>query len=236
MQMASESAHPICQRAMDAQEEHTPSQSAALIAVSLISSARVILKLDSEFTEYSAHYLVENACPKKKDREGETDLTVKDAFKYIFKEGIPRADRWAHLGCVVKQPAFARYIPRVPMKGEVIETNNLVEAFKMHRRQPIGARLHVFSPALDRVGEEGIYVGLSDGSSYVGLRDCIMVAVKPINGDIVATVQLLYKKKTLFVKVSTSITFLPPNGEAGNEVREPSGLLVDFCAPLLSIS
>jgi len=35
----------------------------------------------------------------------------------------------------------------------VIETKSLDEAFKLLIKQPVGARLHVFSPDLDNVGE-----------------------------------------------------------------------------------
>lgn len=163
------------------------SQSAAFVAVSLISSARVILKLDTEYTEYSAQYLVDNAgkeevqgeiiqqrCQvtfenilqymvenvwtKKEDGQGEMDqqrceLTVKDCLEFAFKKGLPRRGHWAHLGCTFKAPPFACQIPRVPMKGEVIEATNLGEALKLLMQQPVGARLHVFSPEFDRVGE-----------------------------------------------------------------------------------
>ena len=57
------------------------------------------------------------------------------------------------MGCPFKAPPFACQIPRVPMKGEVIETKSLDEAFKLLIKQPVGARLHVFSPELDNVGE-----------------------------------------------------------------------------------
>lgn len=132
---------------------------AAMVAVNLLSSARVILKLDNAYTEYSAQYLVDNACPKKEAGQGEMDhdcskLTAKDCLEFVLKEGIPKGEEWPHLGCMFKPPSS--YNPaRLSMKGEVIEPKNLDEALKFFRQQPIGAGLHVFSPELDdHVGEE----------------------------------------------------------------------------------
>ncbi|KAL1197181.1 Protein HEAT-INDUCED TAS1 TARGET 1 [Cardamine amara subsp. amara] len=263
--------HPDCVQASNEQEDYDASQSAALVAVSLISSARVILKLDTEYTQYSAQflvdntgkeevegemdqqssqvtfenvfqYLMENVWIEKEDRQREIDqqrreLTVKDCLEFAFKKGLPRRQHWAHVGCTFKAPPFACQIPRVPMKGQVIEATNLSEALKLVMQQPVGARLHVFSPEFDRVGE-GIYGGPSgnDGSRYVGLRDVVIVAVKPIEGKTVVTVQIVYKKKTSFVKVSVRNMILPLNGDDESQVIEPTCLLVDFCIPRLSIN
>ncbi|KAG7540980.1 hypothetical protein ISN45_Aa07g011200 [Arabidopsis thaliana x Arabidopsis arenosa] len=262
--------HPDCVKASNEQEDYDASQSAALIAVSLISSARVIFKLDSEYTEYSAQYLVDNvgkeevegemdqqSCQytvenllrylvenvwiKKEDGQGEMDqqrreFTVKDCFEFAFKKGLPRSVHWAHVGCTFKAPPFACQIPRVPMKGEVIEATDLGEALKLGMQQPVGARLHVFSPEFDSVGE-GIYDGPSgNGTSYVGLRDVIMVEAERIKGETVVTVQICYKKKTSFVKVSTRSMILPLNGDDESQAREPTCLLVDFCIPRFSIN
>jgi hypothetical protein len=125
------------------------------------------------------------------------------------------------------------------MKGEVIETKSLDEAFKLLIKQPVGARLHVFSPELDNVGE-GFYEGLSSQSSkesrYVGLRDVIIVAVDKSEGKTVATVKICYKKKTSFVKVLVSRMFVQLGGGEESQVKEPAGLLVDFCIPRLSVN
>lgn len=163
------------------------SQNAALVAVNLISSARLILKLDAEFTEYSAQflmdnagkeddpgevdqqrnqvttenclrYLAENVWTKKENGQGGMDqqrpvLTVKDCLELAFKKGLPRREHWAHLGCTFKAPPFACQIPRVPVKGEVVEVKTFDEAFKLLVHQPIGAKLHLFSPQIDNVGE-----------------------------------------------------------------------------------
>jgi len=143
------------------------------------------------------------------------------------------------VGCPFKAPPFACQIPRVPMKGEVIETKSLDEAFKLLIKQPVGARLHVFSPELDNVGE-GFYEGLSSQSSkesrYVGLRDVIIVAVDKSEGKTVATVKICYKKKTSFVKVLVSRMFVQLGGGEESQVKEPAGLLVDFCIPRLSVN
>ncbi|KAG7602654.1 hypothetical protein ISN45_At05g016990 [Arabidopsis thaliana x Arabidopsis arenosa] len=125
------------------------------------------------------------------------------------------------------------------MKGEVIETKSLDEAFKLLIKQPVGARLHVFSPELDNVGE-GFYEGLSSQSSkesrYVGLRDVIIVAVDKSEGKTVATVKICYKKKTSFVKVLVSRMFVQLGGGEESQVKETAGLLVDFCIPRLSVN
>ncbi|XP_010438266.1 PREDICTED: uncharacterized protein LOC104721886 [Camelina sativa] len=263
--------HPDCVRARNAQDDYDASQSAALVAVSLISSARVISKLDAEYTEYSAQYLVDNAgkeevegeldqphCQytmenilrylvenvwtRREDRPEELDqprhdLTVKECLEFAFKKGLPRGEHWAHLGCVSKVPPFACQIPRVPMRGEVIEATNWDEAFELLKQQPMGARLHVFSPEFYRVGEEGLYEGPSgNGTRYVGLRDVIVVEVERIEGEIVVTVQIFYKKKTSFVKVAMRSMLLPVNGVDESEVTEPTTLLVDFCIPRLTIN
>ncbi|XP_010441644.1 PREDICTED: uncharacterized protein LOC104724792 [Camelina sativa] len=257
--------HPDCERANMEREDYDESEHAAMVAVNLISSARVILKLDSAYTEYSAQYLVDNAGKedvqgesftienvlrymeehvqtKMEDRQREIDqesrqLTVKDCLECAFKNGLPRRELWGHLGCSFKAPPFACHIPRVPMKGEVIEAENLDAAVKLLMKQPVGARLHLFSPEIDRVGEKGLYEGPSgDGTRYVGLRDVMIVAVERIEGSLVVTVKLCYKKKTSFVKVSARLVLLPLNGDDESQVKEPTCLLVDFCAPRLSIN
>ncbi|XP_010433066.1 PREDICTED: uncharacterized protein LOC104717221 [Camelina sativa] len=266
--------HPDCVRASNAQDDYDASQSAALIAVSLISSARVISKLDAEITEYSAQYLVdnvgkeevegemdqescqytpenilrylvENVWTKKEDRQEEvvqqrrdlTELTVKECLESAFKKGLPRREHWAHLGCVSKVPPFACQIPRVPMKGEVIEATNWDEALELAMQQPVGARLHVFSPEFDlRLGEKGIYDGPSGkGTRYVGLRDVIIVEAARIKGKDVATVQICYKKQTSFVKVAVKSRSLRLGGDKSQVIKRTS-LLVDFCMPRFSIN
>ena len=170
---------------------------AATVAANLISTARVILKLDREFTEYSAQYLVDNALVVKepvqgpqrstftiadslehlvdvaspkteaeleemaKQQQRRSKITVKDCLECAFKEGIPRREHWAHLGCVSKVPPYASLIPRVPVKGEVIEAKTLEDAFKLLQHGPVGAKLHVFSPEIDLVGEDVLSLSLS---------------------------------------------------------------------------
>ncbi|XP_010447810.1 PREDICTED: uncharacterized protein LOC104730347 [Camelina sativa] len=262
--------HPDCVQASNAQDDYDASQSAALIAVSLISSARVISKLDAELTEYSAQYLVdyvgkeevegemdqphcqytvenllqyvvENVWTKKEDRQEEEvqqrpDVTVKECLQFAFKKGLPRREHWAHLGCVSKVPPFACQIPRVPMNGEVMEATNWDEALELAMQQPVGARLHVFSPEFDRrLGEKGIYDGPSGkGTRYVGLRDVIVVEAARINGKDVATVQICYKKKTYFVKVA--VKSRPLRFNSGDKVTKRTSLLVDYCMPRFSIN
>ncbi|KAL1225158.1 Protein HEAT-INDUCED TAS1 TARGET 1 [Cardamine amara subsp. amara] len=270
--------HPDCVKANNEQEDYDASQSAAFVAVSLISSARVLLKLDSEYTEYSAQYLVDNAgkeevvrgemrlpsyaeslesvfrsltedvwhkwvygqgsfcwVTKKKDGQGSRrELTVKDCLEFAFKEGLPTREHWLHFGCMFETPPFQ---PLVPMKGQVVEAADLGEGLKLCTQQPVGARLHVFSPEFDIVGEEGIYDGPSYvGSRYVGLRDAIIVAFDKREGNNLVTVQILYKKKTSFVKVSGRSMILPLIADDGFQVTEPTCLLVDFCVPRLSIN
>ncbi|VYS67189.1 unnamed protein product [Arabidopsis thaliana] len=234
--------HPDCEKANNEREDYDASQHAAMVAVNLISSARLILKLDTVYTEYSAQYLVDNA--GKEDDQGEMDepssqFTIENLHQYMVENVWNKSEQWAHVGCPFKAPPFACQIPRVPMKGEVIETKSLDEAFKLLIKQPVGARLHVFSPELDNVGE-GFYEGLSSQSSkesrYVGLRDVIIVAVDKSEGKTVATVKICYKKKTSFVKVLVSRMFVQLGGGEESQVKETAGLLVDFCIPRLSVN
>ncbi|CAH8271461.1 unnamed protein product [Arabidopsis lyrata] len=259
--------HPDCVKASKEQEDYDASQHAAMVAVNLISSARVIFNLDAVRTEYSAQYLVDNA--GKEDDEGEIDqqssqltfenilqymvenvwnkredvqgereqhLTVKDCLECAFKNGLPRREHWSHVGCTFKAPPFTCHIPRVPMKGEVIETKTVDEAMKLLMKQPVGARLHLFSPEIDRV-REGIYDGpSSNGSSYVGLRDAMIVAVDKSEEKFVVKVQICYKKKTSIVKVCMRRMFVQLDGDEESQVKEPTGLLVDFCIPRLSVN
>ncbi|CAH2067396.1 unnamed protein product [Thlaspi arvense] len=250
---------------MFAQEEYDPSERAALMAVSLISSARVIRKLDRVYTPYSAQYLVdcagperqeeiaqqrpnmtiqdcleylvEIAAPKSESEQREFDqrlrmLTVKDCLDCAFKDGIPKSEHWTHLGCVHKPPPFARLIPRVPMNGRVVEVRTLEDALKLLKQQPVGAKLHVFSPEIDLVGEEGLYEGPSSpGSRYVGLRDVMITGNGTTKkGEAFAEVKVLYKKREFFVKVSATRVLASLNGD-DSQLTEPTGLLVDFIVP-----
>lgn len=105
-------------------------------------------------------YLVKMASPKteaeleemEKDQQRRAKITVKDCLECAFKEGVPRSEHWAHLGCVSPVPAFASFIPRVPMKGKVIETQDLGYAMELMKHHPIAAKLLVFSPEIERVG------------------------------------------------------------------------------------
>uniref|UniRef100_A0A1J3CSY9 Uncharacterized protein n=1 Tax=Noccaea caerulescens TaxID=107243 RepID=A0A1J3CSY9_NOCCA len=235
------SCHPDCRRALDALEDYDESQSAAIVAANLISSARCVLELDSEFTELSAQFLVDNASPEQESGQGRRKLTVKDCLEIAFKEGIPKLEHWAHLGCIFKPPGIASFIPRVPVKGEVVEAKKLEEGLTLLNQfqQPIGAKLHVFSPQLDRLGDKEIYDGPAGPGGaetrYVGLRDVIICYAKRFKGTTVAKVKICYKKKTSFIKVSLERMFLqvPKNGDE-SQVIEPTLLLVDFCIPRLS--
>ncbi|CAL9227366.1 unnamed protein product, partial [Arabidopsis halleri] len=232
----SDSCHPDCERLLNEQEDYDASQSAAIVAASLISYVRVILNLDTEYTMYSAQFLVDNACPKKEDGQ-RCVLTVKDALTFALKEGIPKEVLWAHLGCMFKPPPSACRIPRVSMKGKVVEAKDLKGAIKLLEHQPVGAKLHVFSPEIDCLGD-GIFHGpTSNETRYVGLRDVMIVAVEHIEEDTVATVRICYKKKTSDIKVSLSTMFLATlhDGDDSKAIA-PTHLLVDFLVPHLSIN
>ncbi|XP_033132663.1 protein HEAT-INDUCED TAS1 TARGET 4 isoform X4 [Brassica rapa] len=246
--------HPDCQRAAAAKEEDDSAERAATVAANLISSARLILKRDSEFTEYSAQYLVDNALVVKepvqqgpprstftiadclehlvdvaspkteadleemaKQQQRRSKITVKDCLECAFKEGIPRRQHWAHLGCVSKVPPYASLMPRVPMKGEVIEVKKLEDALKLLKHGP------------------GVYQGLAGAETrYVGLRDVIIGGVDKVNGVEVATVKICYKKRTSLMKVALNriIMLLQHHADESQSV-EPTHLLVDFIVPRL---
>ncbi|KAJ0236257.1 hypothetical protein HA466_0255920 [Hirschfeldia incana] len=104
-------------------------------------------------------YLVDIATPKPESEPREVDerrstLTLKDCLEYALKEGIPRAEHWTHVGCVHKPPPFTSLIPRVYMKGEVVEAETAEEASELLMKQPVGAKLHVFSPEFEQVRDE----------------------------------------------------------------------------------
>lgn len=82
----------------------------------------------------------------------------------------------------------------------------------------------------------GVYDAPSvGGTSYVGLRDVILVAVDKINGEAVGTVKIRYKKKTRYINVSLRrmFTTLAHKGDESQTIA-PTGLLVDFIIPRLS--
>ncbi|KAJ0251760.1 hypothetical protein HA466_0126760 [Hirschfeldia incana] len=269
--MSQQNTHPDCQRAMDAKEEHDAAERAAMIAVCLISSARVIAKLDSEYTAYSAQYLVDMAgrknepapdaqlssltiqdclsylvdiaTPKPESEPSEIDerrntLTLKDCLEYALKEGIPRAEHWTHVGCVHKPPPFASLMPRVHMKGELVEAETAEEGSELLMLQPVGAKLHVFSPDFELVKDEGFYEGPSGPESrYVGLRDVMITGSgKTSKGDPFLEVKIVYKKEESYLKVSTTrmLTSLPNDSGEESQLTEPTGLLVDFITPRFS--
>ncbi|XP_010438210.2 PREDICTED: uncharacterized protein LOC104721842 [Camelina sativa] len=230
--------HPDCERAMKAQEDYDASQSAALVAAELISCARLKVKLDTELTRYSAQFLVDNACPKKEDGQRSV-LTVKDALAFALKEGIPKEGLWPPLGCLVPPPpSSASHIPRVSLKGKVAEANDLVGLVNLLllHGQPVGGKLHMWSPEIDSYVNENFQAPPGYESRYVGLRDVIIVAVGMVEEEIVATVKIWYKKKTALIKVSYSemLTFPQCIGDT-IQVIGPTKLLVDFCVPFLSI-
>ncbi|CAH8364281.1 unnamed protein product [Eruca vesicaria subsp. sativa] len=186
-------------------------------------------------------YLVKMASPKteaeleemEKQQQRRNKITVKDCLECAFKEGIPKRESWAHLGCVSPVPPFAAFMPRVPMRGEVIEVKDLEEVVKLSKEQPIGAKLVVFSPEIERVGN-GVYVGPSGGggSRYVGLRDVILCGAEKFDGDDVMNVQINYKKVTKIIKVSlTRMVTTLADGDESDQTIEPTGLLVDFVVP-----
>ncbi|KFK22930.1 hypothetical protein AALP_AAs51418U000100 [Arabis alpina] len=207
------------------------SDSAAVVAVDLISNQRLALKLDHVYTEYSAQYLVDNARPKKRG----TDLTVKGCLEFALKKGIPKAEDWTHLGSLSKPPSS--YKPAlVLMKGQATEAKNVEEAYDLLEDQPVGAKLHVFSPQIDHQ-QDRIYCGGSgEDSCYVGLRDGIIVGVEKIQGKSIATVKLWYKKEFRFVKVAMSMMFSRSCTSDPSRSIKPTILLVDFCIPRFSIN
>ncbi|XP_010433021.1 PREDICTED: uncharacterized protein LOC104717183 [Camelina sativa] len=234
---SSASCHPDCKRAMKAQKYYDESQSAALVAVDLISAARLKLNLDTELTHYSAQFLVENACPKKEDGERSV-LTVKDALAFAFKEGIPKKGLWTPLGCMVPPPpSSASHIPRVSLKGKVVEANDLLGVINLLLHQPVGAKLHVWTQEIDSLVDKNFHAPPGYQSRYVGLRDVVIVAMGMVEEEIVAAVKICYKKKTSLIKVSFSQTHTFPQFIGDTiHVIGPTTLLVDFCAPCLSIN
>ncbi|EOA37047.1 hypothetical protein CARUB_v10010150mg [Capsella rubella] len=211
-------------------QEHDESASAAIVAAELISSARLAQKLDSVHTEYSAQYLVDNTgSPGIK-------LTVKDCLEFALNKGIPKAEDWPQLRSESKPPSSSYKPALVSMKGQVIEPKNFEEARDFLVNQLVGAKLHVFSPHIE-LQQDAIYCGSSgEATSYVGLRDGIILGVEKIQGKSMAIVKVWYKKKFTVLKVALSRMFLCQYpAAAGLEDIGLTFLLVDFCVPRLSI-
>ncbi|XP_010462002.1 PREDICTED: uncharacterized protein LOC104742682 isoform X3 [Camelina sativa] len=214
---------------IETDHEHDESASAAIVAAELISSARLALKLDTVHTEYSAQYLVDNA-PSSRRRK----LTVKGCLEFALKKGIPKAEDWPQLGSVSK-PSSSYKPPLVSMKGQVIEPKNMDQVRDLLLHQPVGAKLHVFSPHVE-LQQDGIYCGSSgEPATYVGLRDGIVLKVEKIYGKSIATVKIWYKQKFIFLKVALSRMFFHNGRRPGMPDIGPTVLLVDFCVPRLSI-
>ncbi|XP_006304151.2 LOW QUALITY PROTEIN: protein HEAT-INDUCED TAS1 TARGET 5 [Capsella rubella] len=132
-------------------QEHDEAVSAAMVAVDLISSARLKIKLDSVYTEYSAQYLVDNAAGSTGHK-----LTVKGCLEFALNKGIPKAEDWPQLGSESKPPSS--YKPAlVSMKGKVIVPKDLEEASDLVVHLPVGAKLHVFNPHIE-LQKDAIYV------------------------------------------------------------------------------
>ncbi|KAJ0247463.1 hypothetical protein HA466_0168640 [Hirschfeldia incana] len=210
--------------------EEKPGQSPHSFTLTIEDCIEYLVKLASPKTEAELEEM-------EKDQQRRARITVKDCLECAFKEGIPRREQWAHLGCVSPVPAYASFIPRVPMRGTVIETQELDEAVKLMKDNLIAAKLLVFSPEIERVGN-GVYVGPSGAageSRYVGLRDVILCGGEKFQGDDVMNVQICYKKRTSIIKVSLTrmVTTLADDGNESQSV-ERMGLLVDFVVPLIS--
>ncbi|KAF2586127.1 hypothetical protein F2Q70_00034199, partial [Brassica cretica] len=205
---------------MDAQEEHDAAERAAMIAVCLISSARMVANLDSEYTSYSAQFLVDSAGRKNEPAQDPlpSTFTIQDWIQYLVEIATPKPE---------SEQRDSR---------ELIEAKTWEEASKLLKQQPVGAKLHVFSPEFDLVRDEGFYEGPSGPESrYVGLRDVMITGNGRIKGGPFLEVKIVYKKKETFLKVSCTrvLTSLP--NDSGEECEvEPMGLLVDFIIPRFS--
>ncbi|EOA36237.1 hypothetical protein CARUB_v10010206mg [Capsella rubella] len=204
-------------------KKHDVSASAAIVAAELISSARLAHNLDSVRTEYSAQYLVDNAGSRR------SKLTVKDCLEFALKKGIPKAEDWPQLGSKSKPPSSHKPA-LVSLEGQVTEPKDFEEAREILVNQPVGAKLHVFSPHIE-LQQDAIYCASSgEPTRYVGLRDGIILGVEKIEGKSIAIVKVWYKKKFIVLKVALSRMFYwPPD-------IGPTGLLVDFCVPRLSVT
>uniref|UniRef100_A0A1J3EAI3 Uncharacterized protein n=2 Tax=Noccaea caerulescens TaxID=107243 RepID=A0A1J3EAI3_NOCCA len=204
-------------------EEHDESVSAAVVAVELISSARLSRNLDSVRTEYSARYLLDN-------NAASPNLTVRACLEFAIKNGLPKAEDWPLLGSSDKQPPPSYKPPLVTMKGEVVEPDDMDEARELLKHQSVGAKVHIFSPHVE-LQQGAIYCGSSgEPATYMGLRDGIITGVEKFKGKSIAVVKVWYKKKFIFLKVAMSRMFYDGYLDIG-----PTILLVNFCAPRLSI-
>jgi hypothetical protein len=206
-------------------EEHDESLSAAVVAVELISSARLSRNLDRVRTEYSAQYLLDKAASSSGP-----SLTVRECLEFAIKNGIPKAEDWPLLGSSDKKPPPSYKPPLVTMKGEVAEPDTMDEARELVKHQAVGAKVHIFHPHVE-LQQGAIYCGTSgEPATYMGLRDGIFTGVEKFKGKSMAVVKVWYKKKFIFLKVAMSRMFYDAYLDIG-----PTILLENFCAPRLSI-
>ncbi|KAF3528642.1 hypothetical protein DY000_02037028 [Brassica cretica] len=206
----------------------------AVIAAKLFSVVKHRPK--SIFTNYSAQYILDFAPrPGKTQRKHQRTcckpLTVADGLRYGLKNNLPREQDWKYAGCRdIRKP---RGVSLVRMGGEVIESDDLKIASVALQKTPVAARLHIFEPDVDLVGNE-IYRGPKYfESKYEGQRDVMIYATKIVKEELVAVVNFPFKRlKELHVSLDVMLVQTPREDETrepDKELEKPTYLLTDLC-------
>ncbi|CAN6919312.1 unnamed protein product [Brassica oleracea] len=206
----------------------------AVIAAKLLSIVKH--RPESILTDYSAQYMLDFAPRPKKaqikhQRTCCKPLSVLDGLRYGLKNNLPREQDWKYAGCRdIRKP---RGVSLVRMVGDLRPTKRLSAALSALRMIPVAARLHIFEPDVDLVGNE-IYRGPKYfESKYEGQRDVMIYATKIVKEELVAVVNFPFKRlKELHVSLDVMLVQTPREDETNDpfeELENPTCLLTKFC-------
>ncbi|KAG2249612.1 hypothetical protein Bca52824_089240 [Brassica carinata] len=207
----------------------------AVIAAKLFSVVRH--RRDRIFTNYSAQYILDFAplppgkARRKHQRTCCKPRTVAAGLRYGLKNNLPREQDWKYAGCRdIRKP---RGLSLYPMAGDVIQSKDLRIVSTALQKTPVAARLHIFEPDVDRVGN-GIYRGPKYfDSKYEGQRDVLLYATEIVNGELVGVVNFPYKKLgELHVSLDVMLVQTPREDdidEPNEELENPTYLLTNLC-------
>ncbi|VVB12647.1 unnamed protein product [Arabis nemorensis] len=215
------------------------------VATDLFSARRLITGEDSVYRTFSVRYLTFYASEMLRSiaqSEGEKHhchgFTIARALKFIRDKGVPEEDpidAEQDFDCVTDRPE--ENPPNMYQLGEDVEireSDKLQDLYDMILYQPVGANLHCFEPEISNIGSE-MYVGATSNESvYSGLHTVEIVAIRRVNGKLVAIVKNSHgvgKGKDGYIMVS--LTRMVIGMGQGNELYSASLLLTNFSCPVI---
>ncbi|KAL0873036.1 hypothetical protein Bca101_022741 [Brassica carinata] len=219
----------------------------AIAAVELISALRFILGYDTEYTDYSAQFLVDFVNVKRGERKcAETngnhycfDYTIAKALEFVVHAGIPEAKDWVYVGCRAPNgpPNYRpQNIPRFYIKS-VTKISSIHEALPYLQFHPIGAALAFFEPDYYLI-KDGVYRGpVYIESVYKGFHYVNIYAIIEENGETIALVKSSHGERYGdggYFKVSCDVLMIEVPWEGINahtHYRQPMRLLSRFSFP-----